>query len=528
MKRWALSALVGAGAGVCLIGTASAEPVSVAILLQVAVAAVKTLVAVAISAVVTSLTRPKKQEPRGAQLEFSIDPAAPCVAAFGQCRVAGSLVRAWTTGTKNKWDVEVHAIAEGLCEGFVGYWIGDNFYPWVGDGPQPYFSPGGVPHLWIYTRLGADDQTAISGHEALDGIWLDTDRGIGTCHAIIIRLFNNDVFPGDEKPDGWTIKGLKIYRVAAAPAEGGAGSVVWGDPSTYLFTDNALDCANHYARGVWVNGHRVVGPGLTSRELPFARWFPEIAACEELVSLKAGGSEARYRISAVVTSEDDWSEILDEFARSTGGDRIDIGGQQVILAGVSRTTVMDLTEADMSARHDFWVQGKKGANELTNQIIGTFTDRLAGYLSGDYPMIVDTAAQAVDGDVKERVLNLPFVYSNTQAQRVSAIALKRERLQISSGFTGMAWTCGLEAGDWIRTSSTRESWVNQTFLIKNSSVGPSRLNTLRLEQIHSSVYSWNPASDEQDVRAGETSGAFLFAENGVPLLAEDASQLRAE
>jgi hypothetical protein len=466
-----------------------------------------TLIATALNMAVSALTKPKKTEARGSQIDFSIDPAAPRVAVFGTTRVKGSLADAWCAGDSNKWDVEVIALAEGRCSALLGFWEGNLYFPFEGNGPQSYYTRGGVPHMWVYFNDGADDQAAITGHDALTGIWTTDHRGIGVAHVVVIKLYNEKVWTAGPPSWAWHLQGLLNYVLSGDSTEGGSGAVRWNDKSTYFYTDSALDHAYHYARGVWVNGQRLIGPGLIPRDLPSARWLPEMAACVEVVDLKAGGGvegvgwEYRYRTCAVIASDDDWAEILDEFARSVAGKRIDLGGQQVILAGVARTPVFDLTEDDLDARADFSVQAKKSARELYNAVSGTFTDKILGYITGDYPALSSSEAEEEDGDPKELTLNLPFVFSHTQAQRIRKIALFSARRQARASFTGMNWTCHYESGDVGYFSSDREGWTDYILSVERSAVGPTRKNLMQLELTSPDDFAWDETVDETDPMA---------------------------
>lgn len=482
---------------------------------QIATALISMAISSLASAAISALTKPSKQPQRGAQMDISIDPAADRTVVLGRTRVAGSLAHIFTSGSKNKYLVRCIILSECECEGVFKYWLGDKAYTFHGNGAQPEFNVGGADHMWMYWAAGTNSQTAFNGHAALSGAdsadWDANRRGIGMSYVIVIQEYDEEVYPGGMETIAFDFAGVKTYHLNEDTSEGGSGTHVWGTPSTYTFTDLALTLCYHFLRGFWVGDQLIVGAGLDTVNLPSDLWIDEINICGELVAFKGGGSEQRYRACAVVTSQDDWDEVVDEFARSVAGKRIDLSGRLYIRAGAARTPAVTVTESDMSAAEDFWVRYKRPVEQLYNSVAGTFTDTNLGYLTGDYPGLEDAAAIAEDGQVREKWLPLPFVYRHQTAQRIRKIFLNKARLQIVGGYTAHAWLSGLEAGDWHTLDSTREGWTGYTVDVTRTRVGRDRRIEVEFEQEDAAVYAWNPATDELDHDAAAAAGTSIPA-----------------
>src|SRR5690606_37207048 len=132
---------------------------------------------------------------------------------------------------------------------------------------------------------------------------------------------------------------------------GGSGSHRWDDPTTYEWSENARICHANYIWGVWNHAadppQLMVVPGKSFEEAPAEDVIADANLCDENVSLKAGGTEKRYRVSAVVGADERWIDVEEDFALAMGGQLVTRAGSLGVDPGVAKTIVFEFSDDDL-------------------------------------------------------------------------------------------------------------------------------------------------------------------------------------
>lgn len=151
-------------------------------------------------------------------------------------------------------------------------------------------------------------------------------------------------------------------------------------------------------------------------------------ACDELVALKSGGSEARYTCAGTVLfSEGEIEDQLNPMMISGAADFIRIGGKLGYAAGVYRAPTETLTYL-LGDRFDF--PDMLPGSELVNQLRVSYLNSARGYETAHLAPWDIPGAVVSDGGVPAvKTLDLPFCASPTQAMRVRKITGLRQRRQ---------------------------------------------------------------------------------------------------
>jgi hypothetical protein len=288
------------------------------------------------------------------------------------------------------------------------------------------------------------------------------------------------------------------------------------DPNTWEFSENHALCARD---ALMQNPIRRYRAGQIHDS--FNQNGPD--ACDEVVALKSGGSEARYVCAGtVVWSEGEIEDQLNPMMISGAADFIRVGGKLGYAAGVYRAPEETLTYF-LGSGFDFpdMVPG----SELVNRLRVTYLSSGRGYETAELTMWDIPGALAADGgEPAVKTMDLPFCSSATQGMRVRNITGLRLRRQerIQGG------TLPPEAFNLIGGSTTTIALpgpygaLDGIYEVETIHPGLSPLGedgevAMRLPASlvkHSAdIYAWTPETDEEDVHNEE----FVSATTGVGL-----------
>ncbi len=218
--------------------------------------------------------------------------------------------------------------------------------------------------------------------------------------------------------------------------------------------------------------------------------------CDEAVPLDAGGSEPRYRASALLTAQDgDHRAALAPLIQAMAGYLIERNGSFGLLAGAAQLPVETITDGDIVWDRGVKWSGSRSRTERTNEVHGQFVDPSAGWQANSYPSITSAVYSAEDGERLAVSLDLGSVTSVTQAQRIARARMRETRRQASATLTVGMHLLWLEAGDWLRWDSARFG-ANRLYRVVSRDLNPDDTVTLALREVGNEIYSWS-AADEQ-------------------------------
>jgi len=430
---------------------------------------------------------------QGQELTLKFDAAYPREIVVGTAATGGSMVFAQTTGAKREFLWRVVALSDCEIDSVTEVWGDGQKLTFSGDWHSTYAtctshykSTGGTARLSIRIYKGTATQTYDTTLAGACSEITSTFRGLGVAYAIIRCEFDPDAFPGGEPRLMFIVKGAKILDPRT-------GTTAW--------TANAALVAKEAMRGFQMNGVRVVGLGCSASDVPDAQVAVAADACDEAVTLSAGGTEARYQANGVLSAAETAREIITNLTAAMAGRHIDRGGEVIFLPGVARTPVLALTDADILADAPITYAQKQTADRLINTMVSTFVDPASAWQENALPVRKDTSAIAADGDRFVARRGYRFVTSRTQGQRLDMISLKEARQQARASVTLPLWALELEPGDWITWTSARFTGV-KTFVVEglqlaisSDASAPSARVQVALAEIDASVFAWS-TSDE--------------------------------
>lgn len=234
--------------------------------------------------------------------------------------------------------------------------------------------------------------------------WKADMIGRGTLWARVSMLFNNDKYPSGIPTPRFEVEGSnEVY-----------------DPrsDSYGYTDNLALCIL-YVLQKWMN--------VRDDQIIWSGWggFVEAAnLCDELVINPDGTSEKRYTLNGSFLLNERRGEVLGDMLRCCGGEFVRVGGRIGLLpAAYYGPATFTIHESDIVG--DIDIQPEPERAKSTNVVSGSFIDPGQNYIETDFPVVKDDEAIARDGEEIPIDLNLRFVTSPYQAQRLANIELNR-------------------------------------------------------------------------------------------------------
>lgn len=155
--------------------------------------------------------------------------------------------------------------------------------------------------------------------------------------------------------------------------------------------------------------------------------FKEAAnICDEAVKNADGTSERRYTINGEFDMDEAPASIMAEMLKACGADLSYVAGKYGLLVGAYYgPATMTLSEDCVCGEVKIYPEAS--FDKRSNTITGRFTSPTKGYSETDFPSVFVPEWVEKDGERKIIDIDYRFVTSPYQAQRVSAIFLRRAR-----------------------------------------------------------------------------------------------------
>jgi hypothetical protein len=212
----------------------------------------------------------------------------PRVSAYGESRLYGAYILYETAS--NGTAVDVHAVHDGQLTEVVQFYLNDDRVSVVGNVVQPLqdgrYGDLSPPKVMLYHTTGATPGTPFSAViSALPGIWSSNHRGDG---VVLMAMLSNpvkskhflEVYPNGVPTPSMAAKWQKCPDLHAADPS---------DENGWTWTENAVRQLAHYMLvREQVDFATKIGPAIDM-------WRAAQDVCDEAISLKAGGTERRYR-----------------------------------------------------------------------------------------------------------------------------------------------------------------------------------------------------------------------------------------
>lgn len=402
---------------------------------------------------------------------------------YGETRLSGVLGHIESTGSDEYLHLVILLAAHEI-DSFQTIYLNDEALTL--DGSNNVTSPSrfdGKVRVKLHT--GSTTQTADADLVSESAVWTSNHRLQGIAYMYVRLRFDNDVFPTGIPNFSAKVRGKKVYDPRTT--------------STAYSANPALAIRDYLTDTSY-------GLGCDATEINDTDITAAANDCDVNFTTGAGGIEKQYEINGTLTTSNSPKRILEEMVTSCGGIVSYVNGKFTLKVAKFRSPLITLNEDDIIG--SISIQTKRSKRDNYNAIKGVFSPAATNYVPTDYPALTSSTFQTEDGGLRKFLdYDLPYTTSQSMAQRLSRIALLRNRQQltISSQFTMKAFD--LSVGDTVQITNDRfgfTGWgskifevVEWSFGISDDSNGMPVMNvTLFAREIVSSVYTWSTSLEK--------------------------------
>ena len=343
----------------------------------------------------------------------------------------------------------------------------------------------------VKKHLGTDGQSADTDLIASSNSkWTSNHKLSGIAYIYVRLEFSADAFPNGLPNISALVQGKKVY-----------------DPRTTNtdYSTNPALCIRDYLTD------SKYGFGASSSEIDDTAFTTAANICDETVSLNAGGTETKYTLNGTFESNATPKQTLENLLTAMGGTVVYSNGKFKVKAAkyVSPT----VTIGDDDIRGAIGLQTARSQRDNFNAVKGVFTSPTNNFIPADYPAFTSSTFETEDGgDRKFLDMDLPFTTSQTMAQRLSKIALFRNRQKVTMTMFCSMKAFQLDVGDTVQVNNNRFGFTNKVFevaewglAIQNDDGGNPVLGVdLTLRETNTAVYDWTPSTDEKTFQEDNT------------------------
>lgn len=387
-----------------------------------------------------------------------------------------------------------YAYSAGLVSAFTGFQINGKKFRIDDSGAAltpPFYRPSGVSWVNVSMRDGSTIQ-ARDNIITLDWPEIpDTFRQRGAATVVFRAHYganrdDHDAIYGNG--GGFdplvTLRGARVYD----PRDPSQGR---DDPGTWKWSRNATLIIADYLRDPKFG--RVPADRIDWESVAMSA-----ARDAEPVGLKGGGWQPRYCIDGVVDTSQTPEEVIRTMLTANRG-RVAMTGRKIriLSGGVQRDPVMTI--------HDGFIVGAvecRGAaprNQLVNRVKTEFIAPDREWSSANGPVYDRPDLQEDDGAIYEQSLQLPFVSSHQQAQRLAKAFLLDARFGKFATMQVSLDCVLLEAGDVVRLELTWLPAATGLYTVEKAEfAGDFQSIALSLSEFSPEIENgWVPEDDEQ-------------------------------
>ena len=467
-------------------------------------AVVSTALSAAANAALNALS-PKPDTPTlddpGYQLRTRSNAREPRSVIYGETLVSGHLAFERTGGTDREDLYRIYTIGDGgEYDSIQEIRFGEEVLTLDGSGnvtsPARYNG-----FAQIITTLGSESQTAISQAVTDISEWTSNHRGRGICHAYVKLTYDADAYASGVPTVFFKVRGRKVYDPRLDSTNGGSGTHRKDDPTTWEWTQNPALWVLDYMRGIKVNGTLIAGLGLPDALIDWTAFADAADACDESVTVNAGGTINRYTGGGgMVTSADNPVGVIQTLVNTLAGEIVPRSGYVALYAGEARTATVTLSDDDLAGPVS--LKTAKSVRETVNSMQAGYRDPDEGYEMVDAPAYSDSSWITDDGDTFARSLALPWVADHRQAQRIAKIVASRSREPRILRGTFKQKALQVREGDAFTWSSDRfPSGVTGKYICISRTANADGTVDITARSEDDTKYNWTAASEEQSKTA---------------------------
>lgn len=462
---------------------------------------VATAVATAATAAIAAALAPDAPKPEQVKASKK-QPRPPRVSGSGRARLGMAYVLFEASANVS---YDVGALHDGITQGPTGrFWLHDDeaFIDgsgWViGFGGKRYTPQ----HVKILTRRGLATETAYSEVVAgVPGAWTNDHRGDGVASLALICNHADLKYQTEDFPNGLPIPtaewDMSLVYDPRDPAQD------WAEPSTWSYTGPSGGQGRNPALCLlWYLCFAEGGPRLdfARRVLPvISYWINAANVCDEAVTLKAGGTEPRYRMGGAWTWDASVSSIVKNYIDTFDGWlQPDGNGRLILYAGKYYAPGPD--DVIRTATR-YLLRRFANDEDSVNELEISFTSPDHDYNSVTTDSWRDETDILRRGVVRSLPLALDWVQANGQARRLAKRRMSQSNATASGTITTYLDGLDLLGKRYLRIALPEEVPTLRDIIVEvtEAEIDMAGLAvTFTWRRADELIDSWNPATEEGD------------------------------
>jgi hypothetical protein len=395
---------------------------------------------------------------------------------------------------------------------FLKMWVGSNEVSLSGIAPNTILTPSAVDgqpdypnNLKVSFRLGTPDQ-AIDPLLHADFPNLDASfRQQGTAVVVVRYNYGADydaftkLWGQVQKPNPlWLVQGIAI------PDPRKAGHILnWNpdDPdsvaearASWTYSNNASLVTAHYLTQKY-------GGLIRPSRMDWDKVAKSADFDDDMIPCLDGTYQRRYTIDGVVTMNQGRSDIVSGFIAANRGFVLQSAGKSWPSSAAPRKPIVTIHDKLLTGAVS--IRAAKPKRDLLNRVKTRFVAPDREYQEVDGPVLSRPDLQALDGEILDGTLDLPFTLDDRRAQRLAKAFMDNGRLgrQITARVdVSVLAQCSEELiGSAVTWDSNLFSQGNGTFFCTEwgFSDGFSSIDISLIEYSASLETDWDPETDEQ-------------------------------
>ena len=396
------------------------------------------------------------------------DPAAPHDIVYGAVRKGGIRTYVEATGTENKFLHMILVLAGHELEAIDDIYLDDEIATVDASG----FVTSGDWNSKVRIKKHRGNETVADSLLLSESNQITANFvGNGIAYLYIRLEYDQDAFANGVPLITAKVRGRKVYDPRSAST---------------AYTANAALVVRDYI---------TAGFGLADSAVDDLAFAASANVSDEAIALEGGGTEPRYEINGVVSSDMSPRTIVSRMMSSCGGTLFWGQGKFQLHVGYYSNPVKTFTLDDL--RGAISLDTRVGARDNFNRVVGTFADVEVDYITSDFPPIESSVFLAEDNGVENTLdMQLPLTTSGSAAQRLAKMTLfrAREQMTLSAEFGLEAF--GVQVGDVVAFTNERYGWTAKEFEVvgwrfeASSEGGDLRIN-LTLRETSEAAFAWN-------------------------------------
>ena len=342
---------------------------------------------------------------------------------YGYRKVGGTRVFVEVSGTNNEYLHVIITMSEGEINSFENVYLNDVI------STDSRFN--GV--LNVYTKTGADNQSAQSNAVSDLPNWTSSHRLRGTAYVYVKMKFDVNAFPQGLPTITADIKGVKVFD----PRN---NATAWSDNPILAIRDYLTN--TRYGRGI------------ATSLIDDASFIVGANYCDSTVSI-GGATVKRYTTNGIVNTAQGSIGILKQLLTSCKGFLVFTGGKYKIVIDKPESAVFTFDEDNIVGA---WTVSLGSKNNQFNRIRANFINKNKDW-QPDIAIIESTQLRTLDNnELLEKTITLPYTTDIDRAKMITSINLNQSRQKISCEFTSTIEALKSEVGDVVYIKHSTVGW----------------------------------------------------------------------